>query len=426
MAIAIRHKTGPDAALRLDITKLQEQWQARGESELEDATLSAATEDNASQVSGEERCPKCDLYFPWYALSLHVETCTDPKERINEDNAMDLDRMRAEIQALRIDKEHLLDTIQAALGVGARERASRNDPKGQTSRILLHPFPTESRLIGETPEIAGEFAVQIRSESLRLDFDDVLEIESLPGLETDPSSKGKGKNVGRKPGDETLEEFRKLVGIGSGKDVEAGRPARGLYHEISRRYKLLQQIYYSISIILIISLLLQIIFAVGIIAAAAIRSSFTSILAFGIVNLILIGIVILLRGELQRRRKQMLQIRKVKEAAESMERAFEGHADSRMDAKKEAGKIFRMYDEAVESIDTWKYKVFPPVDTRRDDPQAACSESTYNKPLGTTNTEGLRQSTMLAQDTTKIKKPETQFETSPPSTVPQLKRTSTF
>jgi hypothetical protein len=176
---------------------------------------------------------------------------------------------------------------------------------------------------------------------------------------------------------------------------------------------------------LIISLLLQIIFAIGIITIAAIQSSY-SILAFGMVDLILMGIVILLREEPQRRWKQMLQIRRVKEAAESMERAFEGQTYLRMGAKKEANKIFRMYDEAVESIDTWKYKVFPPVVTRSDGyPEPAYSEPTYNIPVRMVNISP-RQSTMLAQDKTKVKKPETQFEMSPPSTVPQLKRTSTF
>jgi hypothetical protein len=288
----------------------------------------------------------------------------------------------------------------------------KNDPKGQTNQPLdFHP--TE-----------GPFAVQAQRRQL-LDLDGGLEIESLPGLETDPSSKGKGKNVGRKPGDETLEEFRKLVGIGSGKDVEAGRPPRGLYHEILKRYNLLIKIDNIISSFLIISLLVQIIFAIVIITIAAILS--TIILGFGIVNLILIGIVIVSRREREKNNRKWLEVRKVKEASEDIERTLEMRGDLSMNAQEEAEKISRMYQEALVTKDSVVYYKFSQrVNTQRDDPEAAYSEPTYNKPVGTTNKEGLRQSTMLAQDKTKKKKPETQFEMSPPSTVPQLKRTSTF
>lgn len=76
MASAIHLGRGPEASLRLGIRNLQDALKSReGDSEPEEASLSAGTEDNASHKSGDEKCTNCDMWFPWYALSLHKETC---------------------------------------------------------------------------------------------------------------------------------------------------------------------------------------------------------------------------------------------------------------------------------------------------------------------------------------------------------------
>jgi hypothetical protein len=76
MASAIHLGRGPEAALRLGIKNLQDALQSReGDSESEEVSLSAAAEDNASHKSGDEICSDCDLWFPWYTLSLHRDTC---------------------------------------------------------------------------------------------------------------------------------------------------------------------------------------------------------------------------------------------------------------------------------------------------------------------------------------------------------------
>jgi hypothetical protein len=122
----------------------------------------------------------------------------------------------------------------------------RNDHKGRTSQPLDF-YPIGSRPIGETFELGpknnlkgqtrrpskfhtrGNGAWKLRTIGVLpspMAIRDDLEVESLPGLEIGLPNKGKGKDVDSKHRNENLERFRGLVGIGSGKDVEAGRPPR--------------------------------------------------------------------------------------------------------------------------------------------------------------------------------------------------------
>ena len=78
MAQAVYLDGGPYSDIRQSVNQISQKYLEDSNANDEDDVSDLAVENQKKPVANDQRCPKCELLFPYHAIAFHTNSCSEP------------------------------------------------------------------------------------------------------------------------------------------------------------------------------------------------------------------------------------------------------------------------------------------------------------------------------------------------------------